>query len=236
MGTKTYSKLEAELREALGNRPDLNTRIVDILNDAQVRLTRMHDWDELEATDSLTTGFTSTPADDKFLSIPSSTRKIHSFTLLDGAESRNLQFVPHKLWDRKIPLPEYHTVGHPHLYTIHSGKFEFWRVPDAAYSLRLRRSKWPTVFAGSGSPNQVSDLDDKDDVILALAISIAWGKLGQDEKENRWFSRARGLIGDSLVEETEQVDKDILPAFEIEGNVGIVGDYWLDPFVRGVRG
>lgn len=233
MGTETLTSLIAEVNSATANREDFtDARIITALNFSQDRIAVLKTWDELE---SLTTGtfvITGTLLTDKFLTMPSSTRNIYSFRVIttDDRELK-LTYIPFRQFDKKIPSPEDFAAGDPEFFTIFEGKFEFWRIPDAAHTYYIRRSKWPTAFAAA-SPTAVSDLDRKDQAIIAGALSYLHHTLGKDEKAKEWFGIWSGLMREHTSEDTEKPDQVIMPDFEAFNNV-VSHDYWVDPFIRG---
>lgn len=232
MGTLMLSELEDEIRAGLGNRTDLDARLPRALNIAQTRITRVINWEELQEIYTGITGFTSTPADDKFLALPSSVRKINSVRLLDGFNSRKLIRVQHVAWDRTVPAPQAQAVGRPSMYTQYRNIMEFWKVPDAAYSLECRTVDWPTPFVAA-SPNAVSDLDNKDDMLISLSLSWLYLTLKNDPMARRWWVTYTGQLNTAMGEELEQPDLDLLPSAGV-GSIGASVPYYQDPFVTGV--
>jgi len=230
MGTMTNTEMQTELRRNLGNRSTAefdSDRLQLLLNLAQVRLARVYRWDELEDVQSLTTGFTSTPADDKYLTVPVGTRKIHSMRLLDDEHSRKLRWVHPRNWDKIVPMPEDKEVNRPTHYTRYNEKFEFFRVPDAAYSLELRRSIWPTKLT-SGA--QTSDFLEKDDLLILLATVIAWTQLGKEDRAMGFWKIYRSMLGDAIPDAEETPDAEI-KGFDGPYREGPLGEYWANPFI-----
>ncbi len=232
MGTMTLTQLEDEMRSHLGGRTDLDTRLPQALNIAQTRIARISRWEELEAIYTGTTAFTSTPADDKFLALPSSVRDVYSVRLIDGFNSRKFTRVPNKTWDRKVPAPQAYATGRPSLYTVHRNVMEFWKVPDAVYNLECRTVDWPTAFAAA-SPTAVSDLDQKDDMIIALATSWMYMSIKNADMARKWWAVYSGMLNDALGEEMEKPDLDILPDVGA-GATSAAVPYYQDPFVKSI--
>lgn len=233
MGTLTESELKDEVKRALGNRDDMDSRLVRFLNLAQTKMARTHEFAELETVDDDTLSYSGTAATDKFFTIANTVKNIYSFRIFDSAQSRKLTYIPPRKWDQKIPLPEYYATGWPDFYTRWRGKLEFWRVPNQAFSYEMRNSNWPTPFDDS-SPNATSDFVEKDDIIIYLSISWAFASLGKTQKATEFWQFYRtamnSAIGDDIVE----------PDLTIAPNVGggidgvALGNYWADPFIGGV--
>lgn len=232
MGTLTLTELENEIRASMGGRTDFDSRLPQALNIAQNRIARIRNWEELESLYTGATAFTSTPADDKFLALPVGIRKIFSVRLIDGLNSRKLTRVPHKTWDRKIPAAQEYSTGRPSLYTQYRSIMEFWRVPDAAYVLHCRTIDWPTAFAAA-SPDATSDLDEKDDMLIALALSWMFMTIKNEAMARKWWGVYSGMLNDAVGEDAEKPDLDYLPDVGAAGAVGAV-PYYQDPFVNSI--
>ena len=232
MGTLTLDEIKTEMRSSMGGRTDLNSRLTVVINLAQMRIARKHRWEELEALFTNTTGFTSTPASDKYLTLPSNVRDIYSVRLIDSSNSRKLIRVPNRSWDRKIPEPEYYSTGRPTLYTLRRNIMEFWKVPDAAYNLEAFGVTWPTAFTDA-SPTLKSDLDQKDDMIITLAMSWIFMTLRNKDEATKWWGIYANMMKDAVGEEIEKPDLD----FPVGGKIGagaLGSEYYKDPFMRSV--
>jgi len=229
MGTLTESELKDEVKQAIGNRDDFDSRLVRFLNLAQTKIARTHEFMELQAVTDSALGYTGTEATDKFLDIASTVKNIYSFRIFDSAQSRKLEFIPARQWDKRIPLPEYYASGWPSLYTRWRSKLEMWRVPNQAFSYEMRHSNWPTAFSDA-SPSATSDFVEKDDLIIYLSVCWAFASMGKTQKAKEFWQFYRtGMntaVGDDVVE----------PDLTIAPNVGggqdgiLLGSYWKDPF------
>lgn len=232
MGTLTLDGMKSEIRAALGNRTDLDTRLTRIINLAQMRIARIRRWEELESIYTNTTPYTGVPADDKFLSFPGNMRDIYSVVLKYGAESRKLTRFPNRVWDRQIPMPEYWATGKPSAYTLHRNVMEFWRIPDANYPLVARGVEWPVAFSDT-LPDATSQLDQKDDMLIALSTSWCFMTLKDTETSRKWWSIYANMLNAAIGEEAEKPDLDQLPNPGVSGQ-GFSGDYWRNPWVNDI--
>jgi len=232
MGTLTRSELVTEVSAFFADRDDISTaRYITWLNIAQQRIARVHNFEELEGLNtSLSTSYTGTPADDKFVTLPSTVRKIHDIRLIDGSESRKLQGFLYKEFDKRIPYPEKYATGKPSIYTKWAGKLELWKIPDAAYDLDIRITAWPTAF--NASSDVASDLDEKDDALIMLAVSWGYLSLRNMEDANKFWAIYKNMLNDIVGEDIEQ------PSIELVGDTmdeaGIPSQYWKDPFVHDI--
>ena len=231
MGTLTNTELQDEIRYNLGNRTDLDTRLQRFLNLAQIRVARLHDFDELKALMTNTTNYVD-DSTDKFLVVPTRLRKVFSLRLIDGSNSRKLDMVTPRMWDRVIPKPDYYSRGRPSKFVRWGDNLEFWRVPDAEYDLELRCTLWPTPFS-TGS--QTSDLDQKDDALIALGTSLAFTSLRRMDKANEHWAIFRSIMKESTGEDVIDPDLEITPGpGSTSSDVGLSKGY-DDPFVRSVE-
>lgn len=235
MGTLTLTELKAELDVFMGDRDDTDSRLVNALNIAQIRIARVRDWTELQATDSGTLSYTGVVATDKIMAVPTGLKDLYSFRIDDPdsrSNSRKLQYCPFRQWDRAIPAPEALSTDVPTLFTLWNENFELYKIPDqSGYPYEIRYSKWPTDFADA-SPSATSDLNKKDDMIITLAASWLYMSFREMEEANRLWSIYRNMANDAADEDVESVDLDIKPHFE--KTISIQTDYWKDPFVTGV--
>ena len=236
----TLTQLLSEVHKAHAERDDFteDERII-ALNFAQMRLARVQDWNELWSIDTGIIGDASDPATDKFEDIPSNIRKIYSFRIVDTASkqnSRKLEFTPQRQWDEEVPETEAWATGTPSQYTMwrrsSSFVFEFFKIPDESYNYEIRSSKWPTDFA-SGSPNAVSELDHKDDMLISLANSWGFLKFREMEEANRWWRIYREMLTNAVGEDMSEHEKEIVPAIVRATRRGLPSvEGWKDPFNR----
>jgi hypothetical protein len=78
MGTLTYSEIEAEVKAALGDRTDLDSRLTAIINITQMRIARMKRWEELEAIFTNSIGNTGVLTTDKEVALSTNFRDMYS--------------------------------------------------------------------------------------------------------------------------------------------------------------
>ena len=231
MGMLTKAEIKIELRGNLANRTDLDSRLDIILDMAQTRIARVHDFDELHilrTSDALT-------LDDKFFTLPTNDeiRQMYSIRVISGdGRSRKLIKVLPRSWDKKIPEPEFFSTGYPSHYTMWEGnKIEVWKVPDSAYDLHLRYSKWPTRISTLNDSGTL-DFNRMDDIVIVLATSLMLHSLGRREKAKEAFGVYSGMLREAIGEE----DSDFDLAMAGEGEDAISASTGVnDPFVRSIR-
>jgi hypothetical protein len=229
MGTLTETELETEIKDATGNRDELTqSKIIISMNLCQQRIARISRWEELNAVATGSLTYTGNKTTDKFFTLPSGIRDIFSFILLDTADEVASKLIRRSMawWDKNISATQYFDTGMPEVYLwFEKTKVEFWRVIDKVYDYQIRYCKWPTAFSAS-SPSAVSDMDEKDDMIVSLTVSYIFSKLRMLEDAGRWFTIFSSQLKDASIEEAEKPDMDI-GAFM---NSIDKSDYWSDPF------
>lgn len=239
MGTLILSDLRAEVLSALGNRGTANggditdARVTRVLNLMQERMARTRDWKELRFTESLLATFTGVPTTDKFLNFSDFTnndfKELWTFRVIDSdGSSEKLGAVATAKWDRLVPEPEFWSTGQPSHYTVWKDKFEFWRVPDQAYTYDIRGINWPTVFTTDG---QKSDLDRKDDLLIWLTVSWFFNSQGMHEKAGRYFGMFSTVWQEAHYEDHYEPDQIIKPDHQYASR-SFSRDYWVDPFQK----
>ena len=231
MGILTLTELKAELRANLGNRTDLNDRLTTILNLCQIRIARPRAWAEFDSRQEATLASTGDAKADKFLALPTNTRSIFSVRMILGtSESRLLTRRTYKQFDKNIPEPQYYARGKPTIYTVFKNSMELWKVPDDEYPITIRGTVWPTAFSDS-LLSATSDLDHKDDMLVALATSWAFQSLRQGDDAARWFGIFNAMYKDAVSEDNENPDLDLIPERQIITSPS--AEYWLNPFIKG---
>jgi hypothetical protein len=239
MSILTLAEIKTEIKRGLGGRADLDNRMDNIVDLSQLRIARLHDFDELRMRETATTVVTADEEADKVISFPTLTntriRKIYSIRrkvsgqLLAGKLIRVLT----KKWDRVIPEPEYYSRGYPTHYTWYqNNEFELWRVPDAAYTLVIRLSRWPYQVATTGEGNPI-DLENVDDLVINLSLSYAFHSLGRSDKAREFFGIYRAMAAEALIEDTTDLDQ-AMAGMSMSGISASRG--YDDPFVESIAG
>lgn len=233
MGTLTLDEIKTEVRANLGGRTDLDSLLSTRVNLVQKRIARKHDWEELERTKVDASSATSTKSYDVATFVGETNndvvRDIHTIRLISAAESRRLVRVTPAIADQIIPYPENSSTGKPFWYIWYGNYFEMIRIPDDSYVCYVRWSKYPDTLSNGAS---TSDLKNKDDAIIALTTSWCFSSLKMKEEAAHWFTIAKDLINDAIIEDNTDRDLTLRPKEEL-GIQHPVGDYWSDPFYRG---
>lgn len=235
MGTLTREELRAEIRKNTGNRPDstdIQTRLNRLIELAQTRIARAHDWDELQLLDTKSITVVGVPATDKVLDLSDVTvRYVHSLVRYVASETPfKLIQMPQRQWAALHlsvgPDPDLEDATHYVLWTPSTA--ELWPVPNRNWTVERRLTTWPATFADD---NAKSQLNNKDDLIIALVTHSFFQSLGQREDAQQWFIIYRDMLRDSIVEDQRAPDRSFVPRGIREGVIENTKP-WADPFVK----
>ena len=231
MGTLTLAQIKTEIRSNFAGRTDLDDRLVIGINLSQQRIARRHKWEELESTTDETISDTGVIATDMVRALPTNTRDIHSLVVIDTSGNRyqKLRYIDNRLWDRQIVAADQLTRGFPSLYTRWRDKLELYKVQDGSYTLRSRTTVWPTAFASDEAA--LSDLDEKDDMIIALTTAYFYNSLKKLTEAGRFWAIYVDMLESAIREDNEKPDADMLPRSGVRQSASI-SNYAANPFVN----
>lgn len=234
MGTLQLSDLQTEVIAGLGNRTDIAlTRIVNVLNLAQSKISRFYDFTEMDIYSQASAPQSQT-SNDKYLVLPPLLKTIHTVVLQDSANSRKLVEKPWRMFDDVLPLPEYYARGWPQIYTRWGSVLTWYPLPLSAYTIVLRYTSWPTPF-NANFLTQSSDFDNKDDIILSLTFAYFFRTLGRFDLADRYESQAHRDLQDAVKREDTRPDMNV--SNDIAQRVsGMATPYWANAFVTSVQG
>lgn len=238
MGNLTAAQLAGEVLLGLGNRTDVtNVMLSNALNLAQSRLARLYDFIELSHVYNFTIPNTGNPSTDKFLQLnnisqsSNTIKDIHSFVIEDGAESRKLIEKPWRWFDSEFPLPEYDAPSWPVLYIRWGGVLTIWPTPLKDFTAFIRATIWPLLLDVDARPGQFSDFDQKDDILIYLAIAYHFRLRGRKDLAKDWWDEANVLIGESIGRDDTRPDLDTTSTFPTPI---ALSTYWANPFIQGI--
>lgn len=230
MGSMTRVEMETEIRGFLGGRSDLDSRLANILDLSQKRMVRLHNFHELEKLSYEAMSYTADKDVDKFMSLPGSIRKVRTIRLISGTDSRLLTGKSRRAFDKFIPYPQEYATGKPEIYTRWKDVIEFWRIPDEAYRVELRWTKWPALLALS---TDTAELENMDDILILLASSWCLLSLGKEDRATKLWQIYRRELKNAIGEDADQEDINITPEGVNTGVISGGGNYWADPFYNG---
>jgi hypothetical protein len=145
--------------------------------------------------------------------------------LIDGNDSRKLDFWHYRKFDKRYPYPENYTTGHPNIYTRWGNTIVLFPIPSAAYSLYIRYGQVPNDLVADA---QTSDFQDKDQLLLTAGVLETYLALQEYTDVNIWYQLFLGQLTDAVRAEG---DDDWEPQAEPSGNAPYIsGTPWLDPY------
>lgn len=230
MGT-TYAEFKRKVMLNLQPRDDGITLIAveEAINDAQKVIASIRDFDELMTLD---TTHATTVADQKLYHIDTDfslvrAKDIFSIRLMDGANSRKLEYVPFRSLDERVPYTEITGTGRSKYYAIRGKYVELYPIPDDAYSLYVQHSQWPAVMTADANETEFADIDH---VIIALATDMALASLEGGSSD--WATRAKQLLGMATGEDVTRPDQFHVAQPFMPTRYPPIGSYWLNPWVK----
>jgi len=227
----TYIEFIEELEHILGERQDLEPRIRVWINMTLVRISRLFPFDELK-------GFSQgvTIAQQKVYEIPllfniTDLRQIEDIRLIDGNDSWKLNYVPGMRLDKEEAEPTVWGYGRPRRYSRWGNWLEFVdQVPNKEYQLYLRYHRhFPRLVQDDDEP----EVPYIDDFIVASTAAWAYATLQENEDSNYWATVATGLWRDIFKD--LQKTYDYTPKMKgFAPEAPLIGEYWNNPFVKGI--
>lgn len=203
-----------------------DARINRWLNWSQQYIADLHTYEEMRKTDKTLV----TVADDNSLAWPTRMKDLYTLKLVDGAMSRTLIYVHARNFDEKIPRLATYSTGRPTWYVDYGSTFELFQIPNAVYSMTARFSQYPADFADDDA---VSAHIRKDALITSIATVFGFWTLRELEDAAYWGSQlVPPLYEASLTSDHSAEDwKPVARGFGQSTNIGVSGEWWLNPFV-----
>lgn len=157
-------------------------------------------------------------------------RQILSVTLRNGTQSWKLKQKIFRRFEEDHPNVDADSAGQPRFYTIYGRRLEFWQRPDSAYTVRVRANYLPTDYTSSSA---ASVYLNKDDVIVAGAVTHAYLSLQENEDAERWSKafagRMQAAIGPNMDPQDWEPEG---RAFDYNsGRPTMTGDFHANPLV-----
>ncbi len=230
MGVLTNTELQDQVREGLGNRTEKDALIVRGLNVAETVIARKKDFPELrqDPVDSVTVASNNSYALSTLLvagghETYNRVRQIYSLAVIDGTSYYPLDAIEPREWEKKVPShASTDRESRPNSYTRYTDtKLYFWPTPDSAYVIRFSYSLWPTTIQHTagvitvggvdntpGEADAVSELEDKDDLIISYATMWCYSMLGNTKKAGHFFGMYQSQLPEA---EKDTTRKDVEP-------------------------
>lgn len=229
-----YGDLRPEIERLIGNRTDADSRALVLANFNHVMrlLSRMHQWQELQAvsTQNLVVGKRDyTHAD---LGLARFSKFYTLFLTVAGSQGRPLDYITPMMWDTDV-APQLVTVSNakPHLFTYWGQTFSLFRPPDQTYPLVVRYFQYPPPVTGDVS---IVVYENVDDILVFATAGFCWLGLEERELAATWLGRAAELLQVLNIEMKSVFDISTGPKERVSRVKGVT-DPWRNPFVKEVR-
>lgn len=208
----------------------LQDRVAVYLNWAQKRIARFYSFQELNTLNTtaalvadvkrypITTG-------DNALGL-TRFKDFHSIRLDDTENSRKLERWHYRKFDKHFPRPENYSTGRPNIYIRWGNYIEVFRVPNAAYDLKIRHSQWAQDFT---SGTQYTDFENKDQLLVTAGVFETYFALEEYSDAGLWYPRFLGQLKDAVVAEGD-VDWEPEAEPHVTNVLYASGEPWLDPY------
>ena len=200
MGDVTLAEIRNQVKLALGNREDLDSELAPMVNTCQMRIARFFDFEEMLSLEDLTISYTGVALTDSSVSLPTKTRDIYGITVVDGSDYYTVHAVDRSTWKNRF-FPDLATAGpdKPSHYCTFSTSIEVYPPPDKEYTAKLRRSKWPEDLK---TDEDKSELNQKDDLLIALTICWVLYHLNNTERGNAYWAMVKSMVGEVIDAQT----------------------------------
>ena len=176
--------------------------------------------------DDLTVAYTGVNLTDASISLLTYTRDVHSISIIDGTDYYEVDPIDRRTWKQDFFNHIVSTsTSRPTQYCVFSNTIEIYPAPDQQYAAKVRRSKWPVDLTTDESK---SELDQKDDLLIALTICWTLYHLNNTERANAYWAVFRSMVKEAIDSQTSKPDL----YQKLEGLSPIRSQYWKDPFVR----
>ncbi len=235
-GTLTRAQMRGEVLDNLAkggsftlqSGTTLTDRINMYLDRGQILIARKADLLQAVAT-------AATIAGQQVYAFPSLFRAIFDMRLEDGFNTRKLILVMPDEMDKRVPKPDVYTDQRSVFYIPYKNTmtFELFPIPDAAYTLRLRYSYFPSSFTADDSVSEYSNLDD---ALVAYATMYGFRWM-QELKDAAYWEQTGNAIVKEYMDANQEQFPDWAPfseGFSASGNGAYTGEYWNNPFVQGI--
>lgn len=208
---------------AIHDRDDKNAVLETIYETILYRIARKYDFAVLMNEDvSLTTTVGQVTE-----TLPSGTNRIYRIIWEDSANSCDIVGISPREFDFMFPYPTSYGNAVPRFYCRRNETtIDLANPPNDTKTLRIYRSKWPTV-----SDETDAEYVYMDDVIEAGMVAELYHQLGLDTDANTWWTKFKQMLDEAHEKDTEHPDMiRVMKGFQ--PYIRARGDYWANPFVR----
>ena len=202
----------------------LSARLDRVYMRALFRISRAYDFKEVNRA----TWF-NTEADVKEYELHERCKDILSVVLVDGTNSKKLEYIPPRALDESVPYPEAWATGKPTHYSRYWYQLELWKIPNAIYRVNVRQSLYPGECTSDGDE---CIYVRKDDMVAAFMTAETYKLQMENDEYIRWMTDAMRMLKEYKAEEENQPDyAPVARPFGAEPTYNVRG--WDNPFIKG---
>jgi hypothetical protein len=227
---KYFLAFKNEIMRNLGNRNDTDTQgmIISSFNDSLGMIGRATEWESLKATTTV-----NLLEGEYYLELDSldmlDLRHIYTIKLFDGTRYYGpLSELTMTKWDQMYAPNILNTNSRPVAFTLYNYVLYFNAKAQQDYTVDIRFYYEPANITGDGS---LVDLDKCDSLLNAMTTGMVFLKIEEEKMAQQWFSITKNLLSGFNIDIRGFVN---FKAFSNSYKMS-TGDYWSDPFVKGVR-
>lgn len=209
----------------------LQNRVVTFLNWAQRRIANHYSFYELQKESETPL----TVASVKTYPIESGTNNLglsrvatlNSVRLIDGENSRKLDFWHYRRFDKTFPRPENFATDRPSIYTRWGNNLILFKIPNAAYSLHIKYGQYANNMDSDGQYHDFGE--DKDQLVLTAGVLETYLALEEYTDAKLWYELFMGRLIDAVKGEGDDDWEPEAQGFR-EGPGYQSGTPWSDPY------
>jgi hypothetical protein len=145
-------------------------------------------------------------------------------------QSRKVVEKPWRWFDAHFPAPEWVTAGWPSIYKRFGNTITMVPPPFLQFTAQLSFTQYATPFTTTNLM-QVSDYENKDDVIVEYALAWFFKGLGRNDRAVYFEGLAKEQLDEAIEKDDTRPDIEVsrdIPAVDGQS----MGPYWAMPFVK----
>ena len=184
------------------------------------RMARQYNWADLLNEDVSVTTVDGTAT----VTVPDLTNRIYKIIWEDDTNSSTIIGKSARWFDDRFPYPSSLGTAVPTFYKRVGSTITLANPPNAAKTLRIFRSIWPTADATTEC-----QLLYMDDVIEAGMVAELYHKLALDTDANTWWTKFKQERDEAWLNDSNNPDMCVV-AKPFGGDFPSIGESWKNPF------
>lgn len=145
-------------------------------------------------------------------------------------QSRKVVEKPWRWFDQRYPAPEWLPQGWPSIYKRFGNLITMVPAPFLQFTAMLSFTTYPARFDPT-VPTQVSDFENKDDVIINKALAYFYQTLGRTDRAAYFEALAKEQLDEAIERDDNRPDIEV--SRDIPAIAGAEqGPYWANPWIK----